>query len=60
MIEFPNVVRKRAPRLESVRRRIMQSRYLYLLFALPFVYYLLFHYLPIYGVLIAFKKMRWL
>jgi len=39
-----------------VKRRIQQSRYLYLLFALPLLYFVLFKYLPIYGVMIAFKK----
>lgn len=37
-------------------KRIKNCRYLYLLLAVPLLYYLLFHYLPMYGVLIAFKN----
>lgn len=36
--------------------QIKQNRYLYLMLLLPIVYYLLFHYGPMYGVTIAFKK----
>jgi ABC-type polysaccharide transport system, permease component len=35
--------------------KMKRSRYLYLLIALPLVYFFLFKYLPIYGVVIAFK-----
>lgn len=41
---------------QDAKRKIHRDRYLYLLFGLPFLFYLLFHYLPIYGVLIAFKR----
>lgn len=37
-------------------KRIKRSRHLYLIFLLPFVYYCVFHYAPMYGVLIAFQK----
>lgn len=40
----------------DAKRKIVRDRYLYLLFGLPFLFYLTFHYLPIYGVLIAFKR----
>ena len=36
-------------------KRIRKSKYLYLIFLLPFIYYLIFHYAPMYGVIIAFK-----
>lgn len=39
-------------------RAIKQSRWLYLLFLLPLVYYVLFCYGPMYGVLIAFKDYK--
>ncbi|MEK3725332.1 ABC transporter permease [Paenibacillus sp. FSL H8-0034] len=32
-----------------------RSRYLYLIFFLPFCYYVCFHYWPMYGIIIAFK-----
>lgn len=36
-------------------RQIKKSKYLYIIFIIPMIYYLLFHYMPMYGVLIAFK-----
>jgi putative aldouronate transport system permease protein len=42
--------------ISVVAKRLSENRYLYALFALPFLYYILFRYLPIYGVLIAFKR----
>ncbi|HWR10350.1 MAG TPA: ABC transporter permease subunit [Rectinemataceae bacterium] len=39
-----------------VIKRVRRSGYLYLVFFLPFVYYLVFHYAPMYGLLIAFQK----
>ncbi|TBL79602.1 sugar ABC transporter permease [Paenibacillus thalictri] len=38
-----------------IRRSIYQSRHFYLMFLLPFLYYFMFHYVPMYGVIIAFK-----
>jgi len=35
-----------------------QSRYLYLMILLPIIYYVLFHYVPMYGILIAFQNFR--
>ena len=48
------------PRLQDPTRKATLKYYrnhwqLYALFALPLVYYILFHYMPIYGALIAFK-----
>ena len=42
----------------SLRRRLEWSKYLYLLFAGPFPFYVLFEYTPMYGVLIAFKEIK--
>ena len=36
-------------------RRVKKNKYLYLLFFLPFCYYIIFHYWPMYGIIIAFK-----
>lgn len=36
-------------------KKINQSKYLYLIFLLPFCYYILFQYIPMYGITIAFK-----
>lgn len=42
--------------IAAIGKRLSDNRYLYALFVLPFLYYVLFRYLPIYGVLIAFKR----
>ncbi|NHN29476.1 ABC transporter permease [Paenibacillus agricola] len=42
---------KRSPFLRNVKK----SKYLYVIFFLPFCYYILFHYWPMYGIIIAFK-----
>lgn len=36
-------------------KQIKRCRYLYLLLLIPLIYYFCFHYMPLYGVLIAFK-----
>ena len=41
-----------------LRKRIWQSRELYLLLALPIIWYIVFRYLPLYGVQIAFRDYR--
>jgi putative aldouronate transport system permease protein len=41
-----------------LRKRIWQSRELYLLLALPLIWYLIFRYLPLYGIQIAFRDYR--
>ena len=46
------------PPRASFRRRLERSKYLYLLFAAPFLFYVLFEYAPMYGVLIAFKEIK--
>ncbi|MCL2571168.1 MAG: ABC transporter permease subunit [Defluviitaleaceae bacterium] len=43
---------------KRIGTRLHRSRYLYLLILLPVIYYLLFHYRPMYGILIAFQNFR--
>lgn len=40
----------------SVGRGIFKSRYLYIIFVPVILYYIIFHYLPMYGLLIAFQE----
>lgn len=44
----------RMTRSERIRK-IKKCKYLYALLCIPLLYYFLFHYMPLYGVLIAFK-----
>ena len=39
----------------DVLKKMHRSRYLYMLFLFPFLYYVIFHYWPMYGIIIAFK-----
>jgi putative aldouronate transport system permease protein len=39
-----------------IRRLIHRSRHYYLMFLFPLLYYVIFHYVPMYGVIIAFKE----
>ena len=55
MAEIPNVIRKSK---KTVWQRILKDRALLLMLALPLAYYALFHYQPMYGILIAFKDYR--
>ena len=52
--EFPPIVRKDT-RAIALRRAIRRSYGLYAMLLLPLIYYVVFHYIPIYGVQIAFK-----
>lgn len=47
-----------AGRFAHCRKRLRQSKYLYLLLLLPLVYFIVFKYVPMYGVIIAFKDFR--
>jgi putative aldouronate transport system permease protein len=40
---------------KTSKRKIYRSKYLYIMFLIPFIYYILFHYVPMYGITIAFK-----
>lgn len=42
----------------SLKKRIWASRELYVLLALPIIWYLVFKYIPIYGIQIAFRDYR--
>jgi len=39
-----------------LRRRLVRSKYLYMMFFLPFMYFLVFHYIPMFGNVIAFQN----
>lgn len=43
-------------RFEKVYRIFHRDRYLYLMMLLPMLYFFIFHYIPMYGILLAFKK----
>lgn len=47
---------KRGAKLSSIKKGFYKSRYLYFLFLPVIVYYVIFHYTPMYGLIIAFKK----
>jgi len=40
----------------TLKRRILNARYLYLMLLIPLIYVFIFNYVPIYGVLMAFKR----
>ena len=40
----------------GMRRKLPKNWQLLVIFALPFLYYVLFHYVPMYGIVIAFEK----
>lgn len=48
----------RPSRWVRFRRALIRDRWLYLIMLLPCVYYLLFHYYPMYGVTLAFKQYK--
>lgn len=39
----------------SPMKKIKKSKYLYILFSIPLLYYIIFHYVPLYGILISFQ-----
>lgn len=47
---------KKSGMLANFSKAVYKSRYLYILFIPVLIYYLIFHYWPIYGLVIAFKK----
>jgi len=52
------VTEYRPRRKVLLRKRIWQSRELYLLLALPLIWYIVFRYIPLYGLQIAFRDYR--
>jgi len=50
-----NTALSRKSKTDYVVRRMKRSKYLYLIFFIPLVYYIVFHYAPMYGILISFK-----
>lgn len=55
-VPAPHVRRKTL--WERFRKALIRDRWLYLIMLLPAVYYILFHYYPMYGVTIAFKQYK--
>lgn len=43
---------------QRLMRIIQRDKWLYLIMLLPFVYYIMFHYVPMYGVTLAFKQYK--
>ena len=52
--KLPTLVAKNPQRFKRLKR----DKYLYLIVALPVLYYIVFHYAPIYGITIAFKDYK--
>lgn len=44
------------PLLTRLARTFQRDKYLYLMMLLPLVYFLIFHYIPLYGVTLAFRN----
>lgn len=44
------------PGKRSLRKRIYEFRYLYLMLSFALIYFIVFKYVPMYGVQLAFKK----
>ena len=47
---------KKAPYLKRLKADFKQNAVLYMIVALPLIYYILFHYVPMYGLTISFKN----
>lgn len=43
-------------RFGNLKKEIYRDRYMLLIFSLPLAYYIIFRYIPIYGIIIAFKN----
>ena len=42
----------------QIKRRLFRNRYLYLLIAVPIIYFIIFKYVPMYGIIIAFEDFK--
>ena len=49
---------KNLTRFQKIKKKFWKDRYLYLIFTLPFLYFVIFHYLPIYGIIISFVNYK--
>lgn len=47
-------MRKKRER-KAIWPSIKKSRYYYMMFALPFAYFIIFHYVPLFGIIVAFQ-----
>jgi len=45
--------------LDTLRRRIVKHKYFYLLLAAPLAFYIIFAYIPMYGITLAFKDFNY-
>jgi len=54
--EFPPVIKKRYSFYYTTMGKVIRDKYLLILLILPILYYLVFMYGPMFGVIIAFKK----
>jgi len=50
--------RKTKTIVERIVKAYHRDKFLYLMLLIPFLYFLIFHYVPMYGLLMAFKKFR--
>ncbi|MBP1991673.1 ABC transporter permease [Paenibacillus eucommiae] len=50
------VIHQELGKMERLRKNIYRDKYLLIIILPVIAYYLIFHYLPMYGILIAFKK----
>ncbi len=52
------LTQKNLPRfsMDRIIKTFLRDRYLYLIMALPLAYFVVFHYIPMYGIVLAFKK----
>ena len=47
---------EKTPYLQRLKKDLVKNRTLYLIVALPVLYYIIFHYIPMYGLIISFKN----
>ncbi|NHN31788.1 ABC transporter permease [Paenibacillus agricola] len=52
----PQQAAVRRSKWTSTRKKLSKSKFLYTMFALPFIYFLIFHYAPMVGNLMAFQE----
>lgn len=50
--------KKKKNRYLRIKHKLYRSRYLYLLMAVPVIYFIIFKYVPMYGVIIAFENYK--
>ena len=58
MSEIPSVLNKLS-RFQNVKRQVKKEKTFLLLLVLPVIYFIIFRYIPIYGIQLAFKEYNW-